>query len=76
MYMEHVLTHANFGQAALTGFSNLSPPSSILTRVTGFTPGYGVLPALNTSQQVIPNDHCIGEWNEMCHLSRKEHNVS
>ena len=49
-------------QAALFGLSSLFPLSKYLTRVNGSTAGYGVRPALNTSQQVIPNDHWKIKW--------------
>ena len=51
--------HFSGAQAALAGFSNLVPFSRIFSMLMASTAGYGILPAVNTSQHVMPNDHCI-----------------
>ena len=56
-YMHHAYTDSQ--HAALFGLWSLSPLSSISVMQAGCVPGQGVLPALNTSQQVTPNDHWV-----------------
>ena len=52
-------TYFSGAQAALLGFSSLVPFSSTFSILMASTAGYGILPALNTSQHVTPNDHCM-----------------
>ena len=44
-------------QALLFGLFSRCPSSSKVGKFIGFMPPNGVLPPLNISQQVIPNDH-------------------
>ena len=44
-------------QAEFSGASILSSPLNIFAMLNGCIPPYGILPPLNISQQVTPNDH-------------------
>jgi len=51
-------TYTSALQAAFGGFSSLCPPSNIFRSDMGSTAGYGILPAMNISQDVTPKAHC------------------
>ena len=51
------LSYMSSEHAALSGLSNLCPFFRSLGRVTGSTPGYGILPPVKSSQHVTPYDH-------------------
>ena len=44
-------------QDAFCGFSSLCPVCSTFNRPMAGIPGYGILPQVNISQTVTPNDH-------------------
>ena len=56
VYVMH-LSYMSSEHAALSGLSNLCPFFKSLGRVTGSTPGYGILPPVKSSQHVTPYDH-------------------
>ena len=57
-YVSKIRTTYNFsGQR--TGFSSRFPSFKNVIISALSVPGYGILPSENTSQQVIPYDHCM-----------------